>query len=177
MNRRRQSGMTLVIALVMLIVLSLLVVSAIRFGNINLKIIGNVQSEAEASAATMLGMETMVKTMNASSNISTIPETLMDISTGGRVYTVKVTKPACLFTKNIATTDLDPTKPADRPCFESTDSDKLVTAGGTLTTTPTACKNQQWDVQANVDDSGKSGAKTTMSQGVGARVGAEVQCP
>ena len=44
MNRRSQFGVTLVIALVMLIILSLLVVSAIRFGNINLRITGNVQS-------------------------------------------------------------------------------------------------------------------------------------
>ena len=35
---RAQSGMTLVVSLIMLIVLTLLVVSAIRFGNINLKI-------------------------------------------------------------------------------------------------------------------------------------------
>ena len=45
MNPQRQSGMTLVIVLVMLVVVSLLVASAIRFSTINLKISGNVQSE------------------------------------------------------------------------------------------------------------------------------------
>ena len=51
MSARRQKGMTLVVALVMLVVLTLLVVSAIRFGNINLRIAGNAQSEAEATSA------------------------------------------------------------------------------------------------------------------------------
>lgn len=176
-RRNRQQGMTLVVALVMLVVLTLLVVSAIRFGNINLRIAGNVQSETEASAAAQVAIETMVTTINASSNISTITNQNMTVGTGGRDYAVSVTKPACIFNKNINNSELDPAKAADLPCFETTDTEKLVTANNTLTTVPTACKNQQWDVQAAVDDSAKSGAKTTMLQGVSVRVGAEVTCP
>lgn len=177
MSSRLQRGMTLVVALVMLVVLTLLVASAIRFGNINLRIAGNVQSETEASAAAQLALEQMVNTINASPNISTITNKTSSISTGGRAYTVNVVKPACMFNKNINNAELDPTKPGDLPCFEGSDTEKLVTANNTLTTAPTACKNQQWDVQASVDDSAKSGAKTTMLQGVSVRVGAEVQCP
>ena len=178
MNRlNRQRGMTLVVSLVMLVVLTLLVVSAIRFGNINLRIAGNVQSETEASAATQVAMETMVKTINVTPNISTLATQQMTVSTGGRDYTVTVAKPACIFNKNINNSELDPTKPGDLPCFETTDTEKLITANNTLTTVPTACKNQQWDVLASVDDSAKSGAKTSMLQGVSVRVGAEVQCP
>jgi Tfp pilus assembly protein PilX len=172
-----QEGMTLVVALVMLVVLTLLVVSAIRFGNINLRIAGNVQSETEASAAAQVAVENMVKTINASSNISAITNQTVSVSTGGTSYAVTVTKPACIFNKNINNAELDPSKSADLPCFEGTDTEKLVTANNTLTTAPTACKNQQWDVQADVDDSNKSGAKTSMLQGVSVRVGAEVQCP
>jgi Tfp pilus assembly protein PilX len=178
MNRRyREQGMTLVVALVMLVVLTLLVVSAIRFGNINLRIAGNVQSEAEASAAAQVAVESMLNTINGSSNISAITSQTVNVSTGGATYTVSVTKPACLYNKNINNSELDPGRAADLPCFESTDTEKLVTANNTLTTVPTACKNQQWDVQASVDDSNRSGAKTSMLQGITVRVGAEVQCP
>lgn len=178
MNRlNRQQGMTLVVSLVMLVVLTLLVVSAIRFGNINLRIAGNVQSETEASAATQVAMETMVKTINTTPNISTLASQEMTVSTGGRDYRVTVAKPVCMFNKNINNSELDPTKPGDLPCFETTDTEKLITANDTLTTVPTACKNQQWDVLASVDDSAKSGARTSMLQGVAVRVGAEVQCP
>jgi Tfp pilus assembly protein PilX len=173
---RRQGGMTLVVALVMLVVLTLLVVSAIRFGNINLRIAGNVQSETEATAAAQVAIETMVNTINAAPNISTLPQQTMQVSTGGTSYQVNVVKPACVFNKNIDNSQLDPTKAGDLACFETTDTEKLVTANNTLTTAPTACKDQQWDVQAGVDDS-KSGVKATLLQGVSVRVSAEVQCP
>lgn len=177
MNRRPQSGMTLIVALVMLVVLSLLVVSAIRFGNINLRITGNMQSATEAEAAAQLAVEQTIKTMVASPNISAIAkQDNLNVSAGGQSYKVNVAKPACMFTKNISNVDLDPSKPSDLPCFETADTEKLVTAGNTLTTAPTACKNQQWDVQASVNDSG-SGAKATVLQGVSTRVGAEVTCP
>lgn len=177
MNRRRQSGMTLVIALVMLIVLSLLVVSAIRFGNINLRITGNVQAETEAVAAAQRAIEKTIKDMIAAPNMSTIAaQPTLTVSAGGRDYSVNVEKPACLFNKNISNTELDPTNNNDLPCFEGADSEKIITAENKLTTTPTACKNQQWDVQASVDD-GRSGARATILQGVATRVGAEVQCP
>jgi Tfp pilus assembly protein PilX len=175
---RSQRGMTLVVALVMLVVLTLLVVSGIRFGNINLKIAGNAQVETEATAAAQVGLETAVRTMVATTDISTIAaQPSLSITTGGATYRVAVTKPGCIFTKNVPTSDLDATKPADQVCFEATDTDKLVTSSGTLTTTPSACKDQQWDVQAAVDDSSNSGAKVTVLQGASVRVGAQVDCP
>ena len=68
--RRRQAGLTLVVALVMLVVLTLLVVSAIRFANINLRIAGNVQEQTESIAAAQVAVESTVKDMIASPNIS-----------------------------------------------------------------------------------------------------------
>jgi hypothetical protein len=176
---RRERGMTLVIALVMLIVLTLLVVSAIRFSNINLRISGNVQAETEAVSAAQLAVEQTVKTIITSPNISTIPNQVdLPVSTGGQTYKVTVTKPSCIFNKPVNSTDLDPAQAADRVCFESGDAEKLVTASGALTTVPTACKEQQWDVGATVNgDSAASGAAVSVLQGVAVRVGAEVVCP
>jgi Tfp pilus assembly protein PilX len=172
-----QSGMTLVVALVMLVVLSLMVVSAIRFGNINLKIAGNAQVETEAAAAAQVAVETTVQTMvAASTDISAMSTQTLSISTGGASYAVAVTKPTCVFTKNVPTSALDATKVADQACFEGTDGDKLLDPNGNLTTTPSACKDQQWDVQADVNDS-NTGAKLTVVQGASVRVGAQVQCP
>lgn len=177
MSRQRQSGMTLVIVLVMLVVVSLLVASAIRFGNINLRITGNVQSETEATAAAQVAVESTISTMVATTNLAAIPaQPAMSVSTGGQTYTVSVSKPACMFTKNINTTSLDPSKPGDQACFEATDTDKQLLADGNLSIAPSACKDQQWDVAASVDDN-RSGAKTTVLQGVSMRVGAEIQCP
>jgi Tfp pilus assembly protein PilX len=175
---RRQHGMTLVIALVMLVVLSLLVVSAIRFGSINLKISGNAQAEVEATAAAQLAVEQTIIEMVAAPNISTInAKTNVPISTGGLTYAARIEKPVCQFTNNISNTELDPSKPDDLPCFEGSDGERLIKEDGTLTATPTACKRQQWDVQASVDDTNRSGVKVTVLQGLSTRVGAEVSCP
>jgi Tfp pilus assembly protein PilX len=176
-RRNPQSGMTLVIALIMLVVLTLLVVSAIRFGNINLRIAGNVQSETEAAAAAQVAVESTIATMVASPNISAIPAASPSVSTGGQTYTVAVSAPNCVFSKQVNTDTLDPTKPADQVCFEGSDADKLVTASGTLSATPSACKDQQWDVTAQVADTNRSEASVTMLQGAAVRVGAQVVCP
>ena len=101
----------------------------------------------------------------------------MPVSTGGATYKVDVKKPVCLLSKNIATTDLDPTKAADRPCFEGGDTDKLFDKDGLPVAVATACKDQQWDVSATLSDPSSSGAQVTMLQGVAVRVAAKVQCP
>lgn len=177
MIRRRQSGMTLVIVLVMLVVVSLLVASAIRFANINLRITGNMQSEVEAAAAAQVAVESTITAMVATPNIGTIAaQPAVSVATGGQTYTVAISKPACVFTKNISTSSLDPTKTADQACFEDLDKEKQLLSTGVLSTTPSACKDQQWDVSASVDDA-RTGAKTTVLQGVSMRVGAEVLCP
>ena len=176
-TRQSQSGMTLVVSLIMLIVLTLLVVSAIRFGNINLKISGNAQSDAEAAAAAQVAIEQTVQAVIAADKIDSVPaQPALPVSTGGANYSVNVKKPVCLLSKNVLTTDLDPSKSSDVACFEGSDTEKLINANGTLTSSPTACKDQQWDVAATVAD-GPSGAKVEMLQGVSLRVPAQVQCP
>ena len=47
-GRLRQAGMSLVVGLVMLIVLTLMVVSAVRMSKTNLKVVGNQQAKIEA---------------------------------------------------------------------------------------------------------------------------------
>jgi Tfp pilus assembly protein PilX len=171
-----QSGITLVVSLIMLVVLTLLVVSAIRFGNINLKIAGNSQVQTEAAAAAQVAVEQTIKSAVAGTSLSSMPATTTTVSTGAVSYSVAVAKPICNTTVNIDPTSLDPTNASDRPCFGAGDTDKLVDSTGKLTTAPTECKSQQWDVSASVGD-GSSGASVTILQGASLRVGAQVSCP
>jgi Tfp pilus assembly protein PilX len=173
---RRQRGITLVVSLIMLVVLTLLVVSAIRFGNINLKISGNAQAEAEATAAAQVAIEQTLKAVVAAEKIDTIAaQPAVQVSTGGGTYTVSVSKPACTISNSIRNTQLDATKEADLPCFgDNTQQDQII--GGRLVQAPTTCKSQQWEVTASVTD-GPSGANVNMMQGVALRVPSAVQCP
>jgi hypothetical protein len=175
--KSRQSGITLVVSLIMLIVLTLLVVSAVRFGNINLKIAGNAQTEAEATAATQVAIEQTLQTVLAATDVSTVAaQPTLAVSTGGASYTVNVAKPTCVLTKNIKNVELDPTKNDDRLCFGTADPDSLVGSDGKLLAAPTSCKSQQWDIAATTAEA-TTGAQVSMLQGVSLRVSAEVQCP
>lgn len=176
-NRESQTGITLVMSLIMLVVLTLLVVSAIRFGNINLKIAGNAQVEAEASAATQVAIEKMILQVSAATDIGTVPAQSFAVSTGGGTYTVAVRAPVCNLSRNILTTELDPGNVNDRPCYENPDTDAIFDANNKKPAGPTACKDQQWDIGATYDDTSSSGAKVSMLQGMSIRVGAQVQCP
>ncbi|WBY01580.1 hypothetical protein PE066_19290 [Ramlibacter tataouinensis] len=175
-NRRSQTGITLVVSLIMLVILTLLVVSAVRFGHINLKIAGNAQAEAEASAAAMVALDQTLAAIDAAPKVDEIAaQPAVSVSTGGGTYTVAISKPDCILTRNIKSWELT-TEPEDQVCYEGGDGEKQIGPDGKLTSQPTACKNQQWDVTASVDDA-VSNAKVSMLQGVAVRVGAEVTCP
>ena len=177
MRRQSQRGITLIVSLIMLAVLTLIVVSAIRFGNINVKIAGNAQTEAEAAAATQVAIETMMKAVDDAAKIDEVAAVpAMQVSTGGATYVVSATKPACVLSRNIATTELDPSKPADRACVGGSGQDVIFDATGKPIPPPSTCKDQQWDIAANIVND-QNGANVSMLQGVAVRVSSEVQCP
>lgn len=182
-THRHQSGLTLVVSLIMLIVLTLLVVSAIRFGNINLKITGNAQAQAEAAAAAQVAVEQQIKSvLDGSAKLSNIAAATAPVSTGGTSYSVSTTKPACQLTKDVDTQTLNALNSADQLCFNAGNMSgpTQVLGSGTGVVMPSqACKDQQWELSAGVNDTGAggSGAKVTVLQGVALRVSAEIGCP
>src|SRR3989442_15668775 len=94
-NARRQSGATLVVSLIMLLVLTLLVVSAIRLGNTNLRVVGNMQVQTETAAATQQAIEQVIDVNNpVDFTTITAPQTVT-ITTGSVSYDVNVAKPTC----------------------------------------------------------------------------------
>lgn len=174
--RRSQAGLTLVMSLIMLMVLTLLVVSAIRFGNVNLQIAGNAQNEAEATAATQVALEQVIAQVKAADKIDEIAAQPLTVSTGGKSYAVSVAKPACILTKNVLNKSLDPTNAMDQKCFTTGANDMILGPDGAPIATPTSCKDQQWDVEAAIPVA-SSDTRVTLLQGVSVRVSAEVQCP
>jgi Tfp pilus assembly protein PilV len=177
MKRHHQAGITLVVSLIMLIVLTLLVVSAIRFSNINLRIAGNAQTQAEAEAATQVSLEQTLELMNAAAKVDSVPaQPGLVISTGGANYKVNVAKPVCALSNNVVTTQLDPRKKQDRACFGGGNVDPVFGPDGKPIPQPSECKDQTWEVSAQLTGD-SSGTQMTMVQGVSLRVGSEVQCP
>ena len=92
-HRRTEAGMTLVMTLIMLVVLTLLVVSAIRFSNINLRLAGNAQVQAESVAAAQVAIDKVLKEALDGGSLSAMAAASSSVSTGGASYTVAVAKP------------------------------------------------------------------------------------
>ena len=175
--RNPQRGMTLIVSLIMLVVLTLLVVAAMRFGNLNLKISGNVQSEVEATAAAQVAVEQVIAEVVAGGKIDDMATHNVSVSTGAVTYTVVVSKPVCNSTANIKNSTLNPEVPADQKCIGTWNGPCIVDSTGECVIPPTICKNQQWDIAAAVDDTSRNGARVNVGQGAAMRVNAAVQCP
>jgi len=174
--RSSQSGVTLVVSLIMLIVLTLLVVSAIRFGNINLKVATNAQTDTEAQAAAQIGIDQMLAAIDADKPDTVSAISGASISTGGTSYTVNVAKPSCIMSRYVMTTELNPKLANDRVCYGKGDADQIINSSGTVIAQPSECKSQQWEITSTLSDP-TSGANITVVQGISARVSLEVQCP
>ncbi len=162
MNReRRQRGATLITALVMLVVLTLLVVSAIRSSSINLRIVGNMQIQQETIHAAQQATDTYISNDFTQNPVaSSVPVTI-----NGLAYTGMIQQPVCLGTRTLAVND----PMATDACRKGNNYDPNDTR-------PTDCAAQQWDVATIVTDS-VSGAKTTVHQGVSSIVPISTSCP
>jgi hypothetical protein len=96
-NRNRQSGAAMVIGLIMLLMLTLIVVSAINSGAINLRISGNMQAQDEARSAAQHALENFVSSYANFYPTPAGPITAnYDVNNAGTsFYSVTVAKPVC----------------------------------------------------------------------------------
>ena len=174
----RQRGATLIVGLVMLVVLTLLVISAIRSSSINMRIAGNMQMQEETAAAAMQATEKVISTNFTASPASQV--IAIDINSDGIAdYTANVPVPSCTGSLAVINANLNPANPADSPCISSGTAQNtglMVSGVVAASTAQSWCYLQQWEVQAQVTDS-RTGATATSVQGVSMRVPAGTACP
>ena len=170
---RKQSGASLLVALILLVVLTLFALAAVNSANINSRIAGNTQSRIEATAAARQAIEQAIST---NFTINPPPASVaVDVNNDGKTdYSVNVQPPNCISTLPIKLVDLDVSQPDDAACMASGTSQNsgIVGAG---TGGNSLCSNTQWDVEAIVSDP-NSGANVTMHQGIAIRVAAGTAC-
>ena len=95
----RQRGMAMVIGMIMLVLLTLLVVSAINSSSVNLRITGNMQAQDEARAMAQQAIE---RVLGVKANFYPTPTAQAatnyyadNNSSGNAVYSVSVAAPVC----------------------------------------------------------------------------------
>lgn len=171
--KNKQRGSTLITALIMLIVLTLLVVSAIRSSNTNLRIAGNMQMQEEAVAAAQQALEQTISYNFTASPASGVIN--VDINNDGTVdYTANISQPVCL--GSTALTNATPNLPS--VCISSgaaTNTGIMSASGVPVTTGQSWCFAQEWEAQASVTST-STGAKATVHQGVTLNVPAGTTC-
>jgi len=150
-RRRAQRGVTLVVGLIFLLVISLLAVSAIRFSSVNLKIVGNAQAQTEATAAAQAAIE---QVLNSAANFYaplSARTIQIDIDNDGdNDYAVAVAAPTCLL--------------------------MTATPGYSANFSGFAPQDGYWDIAAVATDA-RTGVSVEVHQGVKARVLASAGCP
>jgi len=163
-SRKSQQGITLFVALVLLVMVTLLAVSSFRVSNTNLKVIASMQGKGEAVAAAQSAIEAVISNAAFAENPALVAANpiLVDLTGAGKnEYSVTLNPaPVCLKARPTNPADLDITKASDRPCFG--------TALVGQATLATSCAETIWEIVATTKDTVTS-AETTVRQGVSMR--------
>lgn len=166
LNQESQKGSSLFIGLIMLILLTLLGLSAFEASNVNLRIAGNMQVRQETLSAAQTATEQVLSTPTF---ITTAPNPVT-VTLNKADYTVNFTPaPACTSVVDIPSEDLDPTNEDDSKCIPSGALKEPGIFMSGVPLPPSYCSNTRWKVTAKVADANTS-ADTTLEQGVAVRV-------
>jgi type II secretory pathway pseudopilin PulG len=144
-----QRGVTLVVGLVMLLILTLFAVSAIRLSTANLRTVGNMQARTEATAAAQAAIEEM---MSSTDPFTAPAARTIDIKINKTDYTVAVAAPVCVLAE---------------PVFGNSHNNQAL-----------ALQDTYWDVVATATPTDEdTGANVTIHQGVRVRLASTALCP
>lgn len=175
-SARQQTGATLLVAMIFMLILALIAGSAIKATKVNTKVVGNMQLQKESEAAAQHAVETILGTpFTAAPAASSVAVDINNSGQSGSTYVVNVAVPKCTGVKSIKLTELDASNPDDVPCYASgaqqnTGIDGASTAGNSL------CSNSNWEIEATATDPAGGGATAKTHQGVALRVAVGTSC-
>jgi Tfp pilus assembly protein PilX len=158
-SRNAQRGVTLIVGLIMMVLITLVVINAFTLSSSNLKTVGNVQVRSEATAAANQAIEQLISTTFTSA-LGTQTFNIDIDKDGTNDYAVSVAAPTCLKSMVVGTCtnsgcEVDPT------CSASCQG------GVCVGLTATSCGNSltDWDIKAVVTHAA-TGASVTVREGV-----------
>lgn len=182
----RQSGATLLVTLIMLIMLTPFAISAMNTGTINLRMVGNMQARAEALDANNRIIEKVLSVPNfISTPANAVPEpcglanTLCTDLNGDGVWelsTQLTPAPMCVQARAIKVKELNlQPNSEDLACAQAQAQGTFAVAGA-ASTGDSLCGQTVWDITAVTRTFGATAATSdvnfTATQGVGVRVSA-----
>lgn len=174
---RRQDGMTLIMALIMLVVLTLLALTSFNLSKSNMQVVSNMQQRDEAVAAANEVIEEVISRKFFESTSSALLAPCNSVANtrcidtngdGTKDITVELKpKPTCVKSQVIKNTELDLENKDDLTCSVGQNPDSQGQEGAV--TGNSLCSNSVWEIKAVATDN-VTQASVVVTQGVAARV-------
>lgn len=190
--RKRQQGVTLILSLIMLVLLTIMALSSLNIGRSSLQIVDNAQQQAQAANAAQSMIDQVLSTptfaespgsvldnSNCPASVGAPPNSRCVDMYGDNKTVVVVAmspQPACVQTRAIPNSNLDLTVAEDLGCALGVQQNFGI-AG--LSSGDSLCSNTMWEVNATATEP-VSRAKAVVTQGVSMRVStdaAATSCP
>lgn len=173
----RQRGMTLIVALIMLVLMTLFATTSFNIGKSSLQVVGNMQQRTQALAAAQTTLEEVISQTDFAdtpANALTAPcgavanTRCVDVNGDGvnDITVALIPAPTCMSSQIIKSSSLDLTKPADLGCSKGVSQSFGVVGSAS---DDSLCANTTWEITAVATDN-VTGAKATLVQGVTLRV-------
>jgi Tfp pilus assembly protein PilX len=182
---RRQRGVTLIVALIMLVLLTLLALTSFNLGNSNLQIVSNMQQRNEAVAAAQEVIEEAI----SSTRFFQSPDDALGNPCGGANQrcidtngdgtpdvTVALARPVCAKVQTVKNSSLDLAQSENAGCVVS-QVQNFGTSGAV--TGDSLCADSVWELHATATDN-VTEASVEVTQGVAVRVAKDdiaTNCP
>ena len=171
-RRRAQRGMTLIVAMVLLMAMALFGIWSVKSSTTNLHIVGNTQARQEAMAVAQTALEQTISTPLFSQSPETVAATPIagDVDGDGNAdYTANVSPaPSCYRSKVVKVSDLDPAVSADMACMGSgaAQNSGVEVEGGSNIHGDSLCSDSEWNVRVVVADTDRTEANVAVNQGI-----------
>jgi hypothetical protein len=182
---QRQRGATMVVALIMLLLLTLVAVTSLNMSKSSLQIVGNLQGRSQNMVTANGVSEQVISTTQFFTNpAATINvngawanSTTVDVYGDGKMMLpVTVTPPRCIAAQPIPVTALVLTNRDDLGCSRGVAQNFGVAGADTAAS---LCANSTWDISTQANDT-VTNAAATIVQGVAVRIPIDDQqtaCP
>ena len=178
----RQVGATLLVALIMLVLITMLAVTSFRIGKANLQIACNMQQRNQAFTAAQGALDQAISsTQFMATPTNAIPNpcngvantTCVDVNGDGVTDVNVAVTLSCVWTQVIPISALQLSNPNDAGCLIGVSQQFGVVGAGN---TQSLCADMLWDAQAVATDP-LNNAQFAVNQGIAARVSATTACP
>ena len=176
--RPRQNGAVLFVGLIMLILITMLAISAIRLANTNLLVVGNEQFQKEAEDAANYHLDLALNAPNfvdinldMSAELPAFSGTAASANTS---YQVTIAPPTCKRYRYIKKGELvnpvDNSVPVDNlACFGGSSATGITIVSAAALNDNSLCATSLWEMTADTELPG-TGAKAQITQGIEMRI-------